>query len=50
MKVGIIAHNITTILLKCMVKYGKVLDEEFGSRWVCLVVMKISCSKDITLG
>ncbi len=38
---AIIAHNITTILLKCMVKYGKILDEEFASRWVCLVVMKI---------
>jgi hypothetical protein len=48
--VGIIAHNITTIFLKYMVKYGRVLDEEFGLRWVCLVVMKILCFKDITLG
>jgi hypothetical protein len=35
-EVGAIANNIITILLKCITKNGKVLDEEFGSRWVCL--------------
>lgn len=35
-EVGAIANNIIEILLKWITKYGKVLDEEFGSRWVCL--------------
>jgi len=36
MEVGAIANNIIPILLKCITKNGKVLDEEFGSRWACL--------------
>jgi hypothetical protein len=28
-------NNIIAILLKCIAKYGKKLDEDFGSRWVC---------------
>jgi hypothetical protein len=35
-EVGAIINYITTILLKCMVKYGGVLCDEFHSRWVCL--------------
>jgi hypothetical protein len=26
--------NIIVILLKCIVKYGRMLDEKFGSRWM----------------
>jgi len=28
-------NNIIAILLKCIAKYGKKLDEDFGSNWVC---------------
>jgi hypothetical protein len=28
-------NNIIVILLKCIAKYGKKLDEDFGSSWVC---------------
>jgi hypothetical protein len=27
--------HIIAILLKCIVKYGNKLDEDFGSSWVC---------------
>ncbi len=38
------ANNITTILLKCVIKYGEFSNEECGSRWVCL-----HCDKDFVL-
>jgi hypothetical protein len=28
-------NNTIGILLKCIAKYGKKLDEDFGSSWVC---------------
>jgi len=35
-EVGVIANNIITILLKCITKNRKNLDEKFGSRCMCL--------------
>jgi hypothetical protein len=29
-------NNIITIFLKCIAMYGRIFDEEFGSRWACL--------------
>jgi hypothetical protein len=34
-------YNIIAILLKCMAKYGQLLVEKLGSRWVC-----IGCDKN----
>ncbi len=36
MEVSAITNSITIILLKCMVKYGRILCDELGLRWVCL--------------
>ncbi len=49
-KVSANANNITTIFLKCMIKYGEFSNEELGSRWMCLHCDKDLCSKDIAFG
>jgi transposase-like protein len=36
MEVSATTNKITIILLKCMVKYGGILCDEIGLRWVCL--------------
>lgn len=49
-EVNVIIDNIISILLKCMVKYEGVLDEELVSCGYAQVVMKILCFRDIGLG
>jgi hypothetical protein len=36
MEMGATTNHIIAILLKCIAKYGGVLNEKFGSRWVLL--------------
>jgi hypothetical protein len=35
-EMGATTNHIIAICLKCIAKYGGILNEKFGSRWVCL--------------